>query len=189
MKVEADRASRAEREQRDMEMRARQEVRDKLQGVRGRLTALVTSNVRPQERGKEFERELTSLFRLSGIQISEPFRTFNEQIDGAIHFDGHTYIVEARWWAEPLEHKDVADLFVKLGTCPPGTRGTYISASRFTNGCVDECTRTKMAAIFVTLEDILLCLETERPLVDMLQRKYQRYSTERQMLAVFRDLF
>ncbi len=142
----------------------------------------------PRERGRQFEKQLTRLFHLSELQVSEPFRTENEQIDGAVHFDAHTYLVEARWWNQPLEHKDVSDLFVKIETRPSGTRGIYISASGFTDGCIDECSRTKMAVILVTLEDVLLSLEAETPIGEMLLRKFQEYVTTRRMMVTFREL-
>jgi restriction system protein len=188
IKIETEGASRRQRESRDRDLQEKRARASALRELNTTLIHLVTDGSNPQERGRQFEKQLTRLFNMSGIQITEPFRTENEQIDGAIHFDGHTYLVEARWWAHPLGHGDVADLFVKMATRPSDTRGIYVSASGFTDGCVEECVKTKMAAIFATLEDIILCLESERPLDEMLVKKFQRYITERRMMVPFREL-
>jgi len=34
---------------------------------------------------------------VSGIPVQEPFRIEGEQIDGAIKYDGHYYLIEAKW--------------------------------------------------------------------------------------------
>lgn len=172
----------------DRRLEEERDRRQRLKGVHDGLAALVTFQGTPQERGRRFEQNLTTLFASSQIQVMEPFRTNNEQIDGAVHLDGHTCLVEARWWAEPLQHKDVADFFVKLSTRSSGTRGVFISASSFTRGCEDQCVRTNMAVVFVTLEDILLCLEAEQPIAEMLGRKYERLSTQRRINVGFREL-
>lgn len=189
MRMEAESASRRERQARDAEMQKARARASALRDIARAMSGLLKWQAEPHARGREFEKQLTRLFELSEIQVTEPFRLANEQIDGAVHFDGHTYLVEARWWAEALEHKDVADLFVKISERPVGTRGMYISASGFTKGCVEVCANAHIPALFTTLEDILLCLESERPLAGMLVKKYQKYSTERKIYVGYRELF
>src|SRR5262249_50419952 len=113
----------------------------------------------PAERGRKLDPVLSHIFETSGIRISEPFRLKHEQIDGAVHFDGHSYLVEAKWWAQPLEHSDISDLFVKIFSRPVGTRGLAISASGYTAGCLNVCEEVKNCfVVFLTLEDLVLTL-------------------------------
>ena len=190
MALEREREAKQEREKRDAELARAAEKRRQLDEVRRGLAELISSDATAQERGRQFERLLTRLFELSGIQASEPFRTHDEQIDGAVYFDSHLYLVEARWWRHRLQYRDVADLYIKLANRPRGTRGLCVSASDFTDGCVRECSSPQLPlAVFVTLEDIVLSLESGRPLVDLLRRKVEIAGAERRIMVPFSELF
>jgi hypothetical protein len=43
------------------------------------------------------EKIFPELMRISGIPCDGPFKIVGEQMDGAIKYDGHHYIVELKW--------------------------------------------------------------------------------------------
>ena len=67
-----------------------------------------------QKRGYEFEKVFTELMKLEGIFIEEPFKIVGEQIDGAIKFDGHYYLLELKWVTEKIDQKNIASLYLKV---------------------------------------------------------------------------
>jgi hypothetical protein len=54
----------------------------------------------PQDKGYALEKLFTDLMRISGIPVEEPFRIQGEQLDGAIKYDGHYYLVELKWTSD-----------------------------------------------------------------------------------------
>lgn len=49
-----------------------------------------------QERGYAFEKLFVEIMKISGIPVEEPFKIVGEQIDGAIKYGGHFYLVELK---------------------------------------------------------------------------------------------
>ena len=49
-----------------------------------------------QKRGVEFEKFFTDLMKANQIPVEVPFRIVGEQIDGAIKYDGHYYLLELK---------------------------------------------------------------------------------------------
>lgn len=48
------------------------------------------------ERGYALEKLFTELMKVSAVPVEEPFRIIGEQIDGAIKYDGHYYLIELK---------------------------------------------------------------------------------------------
>ena len=67
-----------------------------------------------QKRGYELEKIFTRLMRISGIPVEEPFRIIGEQIDGAIKYDGHFYLVELKWVKKKCDQSTIASLYLKV---------------------------------------------------------------------------
>ncbi len=71
-------------------------------------------NMEGQKRGYEFEKIFTLLMNVSAIPVEEPFRIIGEQIDGAIKYDGHFYLVELKWVTRKCNQPDIASLYMKV---------------------------------------------------------------------------
>ena len=85
-----------------------------------------------QKRGYELEKLFSDLMRISGIPVQEPFRVVGEQIDGAIKYDGHYYLIELKWTEKRANQTDIAPFCVKVEGKLEG-RGLFIAINEFSN--------------------------------------------------------
>jgi hypothetical protein len=53
--------------------------------------------------------------RVNKIPVEEPFRIEGEQIDGAIKYDGHFYLIEAKWTDAKADPKEIGSFSFKVG--------------------------------------------------------------------------
>lgn len=96
----------------------------------------------PQEKGYALEKLFTDLMRVSGIPVEEPFRIQGEQIDGAIKYDGHYYLIELKWTADKSAPKDIGHFFYKVeGKLQ--ARGLFLSMNGFTDGAIETLPKGK----------------------------------------------
>jgi hypothetical protein len=73
--------------------------------------------------------------RISGIPVEEPFRIVGEQLDGAIKYDGHYYLLELKWTTEKADPKEIGHFYYKVeGKLQ--ARGLFVSMSGFTDGAI-----------------------------------------------------
>lgn len=131
------------------------------------------------KRGIALEGVLNRLFKSYGIGVREAFRRVGtegegviEQIDGVVEFDGHQYLVEMKWWTQPLGKADVSSHLVGVFNRSVA-RGLLISQSGFTDPAVTTCRESLARAVFVLakLEEIVFLLERGSSLVDLLRAK------------------
>ncbi len=64
--------------------------------------------------------------------VSESFKIVGEQIDGAIKYDGHYYLIELKWVKEPCNQAQIASLYLKAEG-KMETRGIFISMNGFSS--------------------------------------------------------
>jgi Restriction endonuclease len=144
--------------------------------LRDRFLAMHGDASNPQARGKAFEGFLNELFGLFDLTPRAAYSLEREQIDGAFSFDTDDYIMEARWWQEPIgrEHLDVFKS--KISRKGKNALGLYISVSGFTGDALQEYSASTP---FITLEgaDLMAVLEERVPLDELLQRK-KRHANE-----------
>jgi len=130
----------------------------------------------PQARGKAFEGFLNQLFGLFDLEPRAAYSLEREQIDGAFSFDTDDYILEARWWQQPIgrEHLDVFK--TKVSRKGKNALGLYISMSGFTQDALQEYSDSTP---FTTMDgvDLVAVLEEQVRLDDMLRRK-KRHANE-----------
>ncbi|HMJ24010.1 MAG TPA: restriction endonuclease [Terriglobales bacterium] len=146
-----------------------------LEELKAEFLAMQTST-NPQQRGRDFERFLYKLFRLFDLEPRLSYDLAHEQIDGALTFDTDDYIIEAKWWQEAVERKDVADLCTKISDKGKNTLGLFISVSGFSHGARETySTRTS----FITLdgEDLFYILDQRIRLDEVLRHK-KRHASE-----------
>ena len=86
-----------------------------------------------QDRGYAFEKLFVELMKISDIPVKEPFRIVGEQIDGAIKYGDHYYLLELKWTKSKSAHKEISSLYMKVEG-KLDVRGIFISM----NGYSDE---------------------------------------------------
>ena len=124
-----------------------------------------------QARGYALEKFLNEFFHAHGLAPRGSFRVVGEQIDGSFEWQGNTFLVEARWRAEPA---NVADLLVLRGKAEKSdwTRGLFISINGFSSLASDTfCIGRKANLIAMSGEDLILILENHWSLFDALRVK------------------
>jgi hypothetical protein len=68
---------------------------------------LESEKLEPKARGYELEKIFSSLMRISSIPVEDSFKIIGEQIDGAIKYDGHYYLLEIKWTKKVAAHDEV----------------------------------------------------------------------------------
>lgn len=109
-------------------------------------------------------------------QPSAAYSLEREQIDGAFSFDTDDYILEARWWHEPIG-RDHLDVFkAKIARKGKNALGLYISVSGFTKDALEEYSDSTP---FITMDgmDIITVLD-ERVRLDELLKRKKRHANE-----------
>ncbi len=141
------------------------------------LSLFGESNV--YRRGKLFESVLNRLFAVKGILVREAFTLVGdegegvvEQIDGVIELANRMYVVEAKWWTEPLGPRETSRHLVQVYGRGEA-RGLFISASGYTDAAIIEHRRvlTQRVVLLCELRELVLLLEQGGALQDFLQKK------------------
>lgn len=102
----------------------------------------------PQKKGYELEALFTELMHISAISVEEPFRIEGEQLDGAIKYDGHYYLLELKWTANKSDPKEMGHFFYKVeGKLE--ARGIFISMSGFTQGVISSLPKGKTLKVLL----------------------------------------
>ena len=150
------------------------------EGIKRDLYALFGAD-NAHKRGKALEEILNRFFHLSGLLVKEAFTLTGErgtgvveQIDGAIQFHGQIYLVEMKWWSQPIGPVEVNSHLSRLMTRAEA-RGLFISASAFTPAAVDAV-RSFLAhrlCVLCELQEIVTALERETDFGSVLEKKIQ----------------
>ena len=160
------------------EMAEAQAKRARREQVKADLFALFGEQD-PGRRGKALEGVLNRLFEAEDILIREAFdrrdpetgRTI-EQIDGAIELDGRVYLVEMKWWSEPLGRGDVSSHLVRVHH-RGDVGGILISNSPYQRSAVADCkdALTTKTVVLVELREIVDVLNGDRTVRALLTAK------------------
>ncbi|MDQ2768924.1 MAG: restriction endonuclease [Bacteroidota bacterium] len=95
-----------------------------------------------QDRGYAFEKVFVELMKISGIPVEEPFKIIGEQIDGAIKYGGHYYLVELKWTKTKSAHKEISSLYMKVeGKLE--ARGIFISMNGYSSEIIESMPKGK----------------------------------------------
>jgi hypothetical protein len=107
-----------------------------------RLKFAEAHDLPPQKKGYVLETLFTELMRISGIPVEEPFRIEGEQLDGAIKYDGHYYLLELKWTTDKTEPKEIGHFFFKIeGKLQ--ARGIFLSMNGFSDGAISTLPKGK----------------------------------------------
>jgi hypothetical protein len=95
-----------------------------------------------QQRGYAFEKLFTELMKISGIPVEEPFRITGEQIDGAVKYGGHFYLIELKWTKAKSAHAEISSLYLKVeGKLE--ARGIFISMNGYSSEILQSLPKGK----------------------------------------------
>ncbi len=181
MRQEVEREQQKHQAQQRERLRAVEQQRNERDSIKRELYSLF--NLPPnesQKRGKLLEGILNRLFHLEGILVREAFEVKKqghgviEQIDGVVEIDNSLYLVEMKWWKDPLGKTDVSPHLV--GVYSRGhAGGIFISASGFAQSAIDvfKDALAQKLVVMCALEEIVFALEQERSLRDLLKSKFE----------------
>jgi hypothetical protein len=175
-----------EEEERIKNLEQKRQIRQKLKSD---LISL-SDEKNPQKRGKQLEGILNHLFESEGILVRESFTIKGEnnegviqQIDGAIEVNTELYLVEMKWWKEPLSPKDVSQHIMRIYN-RIDVRGIFISASGYTNAAIIDVQKVlnqKIIALF-TLKELILLLEDDSTFESLLKSKVKSIQLEGKLI-------
>ncbi|MGH3874698.1 MAG: restriction endonuclease [Pseudonocardiaceae bacterium] len=141
------------------------------------------------QRGLAFERLLNQIFKLDGLNVREGFALstesgqIGEQIDGLVELGLQPYLVEAKWWKNPLGVDGVAQHLVRVYS-RPGVYGLIVSASEFADTAVQQCRHalTQRVIVLAELREIVMLLERQGNFATWLQAKTRAAAVDRNPL-------
>ncbi len=144
-----------------------------------------------QKRGKLLEGVLNRLFEQSEILIREAFELIKEpgegvteQIDGVVEIDGYIYLVEMKWWKEPLGKKEISPHLVNIFN-RGHAGGIIISNSGYTHPAIEICKEalTQKIIVLCELKEIVLLFESQMSLRDFFKSKIRTAVTDKRPLS------
>lgn len=131
----------------------------------------------PQRRGRDFEGFLNELFALWDLSPRAAYDLDHEQIDGAFTFRTDDYLLEARWWKDPLQPKELNDFRVKVDGKARNTLGLCVAVAGFTEGAIEKHSEGQSPLILMDGTDLMPILEGRIGLAEVLERK-RRHAAE-----------
>ncbi|WP_246144322.1 restriction endonuclease [Actinacidiphila oryziradicis] len=156
-------------------MESRRSFAERLQVLKSEFLRL-ESEANRQKAGREFEVFLNQLFRLFDLEPRLSYSLPFEQVDGAITYDTDDYIVEAKWWKEPIEVHHLGSFVEKVRHKGKNALGLFISVNGFTQGARE---RYSQRTCFITMEGVdLFCVLDARISLDELLRGKKRHANE-----------
>lgn len=143
----------------------------------------------PRQRGLKLEDLLNRIFKLDGLGVRESFTLatdsgqIGEQIDGLIELDNQPYLVEVKWWKDPLGVNGVAQHLVRVYS-RAGVNGLIVSASGFAETSIEQCRQALAQKTFVLseLREIVYLLERDGDFADWLRVKTRAARVDRKPL-------
>lgn len=167
-----------------------QEHKEASVAIRTNLASLF-GNTNPQKRGKLLEEVLNRYFKFSEIHVRDAFTLTGsdgegilEQIDGVVELDGQVYLVEMKWWNEPVGVEAVTQHISRL-YARAQANGIFISATGFTKTAVTTCQNALSQKVIVLceLQEIVSLLEQEKSLKKFLKEKVDAARIEKRPLV------
>lgn len=124
---------------------------------------------------------MNRLFAEHGVSIREAFTLRGaeregiiEQINGVIELDGNIYLVEVKWWGDPLGPSEISQHLVRVSH-RGHARGIFVSNAGYTVASLQICKEALQRTVVVLCElsEFVDLLEKELPLQRFLKEKIQ----------------
>ncbi len=172
-----DAKTKAERVKREKINQTQQQAKQTLQQLKDCFFSLYRDKTYAQKRGYELEKIIYDLSRLSALEVTKSFRINGEQIDGAVKYEGHHYLLEAKWQDKASSNEPVYQFVGKVEGKMYG-RGIFISINGFSDFVIKSITEGKaIKTIFVDGEDLTLVLEDHLNFSQLIDRKVKAAQT------------
>ena len=163
------------REEKEQQAHIPQKTIDELKNLH---ISLLQGSLSAPKRGYELEKILQELSKLSGLEVTEPFRVNGEQIDGAVKFDGEHYIIEAKWQDKEASNEPVYQFASKVEGKMYG-RGLFVSINGFSSNVVKSLIDGKaIRTIFIDGGDLMIVLENYMNFAEMIDKKVKAAQTK-----------
>lgn len=101
-----------------------------------------------QQRGYAFEKLFPELMKVCGIPVEGSFKIVGEQIDGAIKYDSHYYLIELKWEKKKAAHHEIASLYLKVEG-KMEARGIFISMEGYSTKITESLPRGKNVKVLL----------------------------------------
>jgi len=151
-------------------LKANQAVRQKLEEIRTRYAALVTSPD-VQARGFKLEELMYDIFELFDLDPKASFRNVGEQIDGAFTLEGTDYLFEARWQQESVAGVALDAFASKVRRKLENTLGVFLSINGYSPDGIEAHSSGGNVIILMDGTDLMAVFEERIDLVSLLLRK------------------
>jgi len=174
-------AAEKRREDAAKEQAKRERRQQQIADVRARFYEMGSQRERTpaeiQRRGYDLEVLLADLFAANGMEYRKPYKATHEQIDGAFTFKSFTYLVEAKWEANPPSFGDLAKFKAKVDGKMESVRGMFLAIAGFNDDALDHFFRvarnSRNNMILMNKDDLVAILEGYVTLEDALLTKVQ----------------
>lgn len=166
MKQERDEEVKRRRAEREKQLQADLQRKREREAVTKELLDLFKEQ-NPHKRGKALEGVLNRLFEVAGISVRKSFELLGdegegvvEQIDGVVEINGRVYLVEMKWWENPIGVPEIAPHLIRLFERSEAG-AIFISSSRYTDPAISACKQwlSKKVIVLCTLNEIVFVLE------------------------------
>jgi hypothetical protein len=145
--------------------------------------------LKPQDRGLQFERFLTDLFAIYELAPRGAFRVTGEQIDGSFRLNAETYLVEAKWHGPQIGFADLMTFSGKVSGKAAWARGLFVSNSGFTMDGLEAFGRGRQAnLICMDGLDLYEVLARRMSLTAVLEAKARRAAETNRAYVPVREL-
>jgi restriction system protein len=154
--------------------------REERQKIRTEFYALFSTND-AHKRGKALEGILNRLFASFNMLVCEAFTVCGEpgegvieQIDGVVEITGHLYLVEMKWWNQPIGRQEISPHLVSVYH-RGNVGGIFIAYSGFSPAAIAEV-KTALAqkvVVLMELQEVVRALDQDWDLKTLLIDKIQ----------------
>jgi hypothetical protein len=145
--------------------------------------------LKPQDRGLQFEGFLTDLFAAHELAPRGAFRVTGEQIDGSFRLNTETYLVEAKWHGPQIGFGDLMTFSGKVSGKAAWARGLFVSNSGFTTDGLEAFGRGRQTnLICMDGLDLYEVLARRVSLTGVLEAKARRAAETNRAYVPVREL-
>ncbi|MDT0309682.1 restriction endonuclease [Streptomyces sp. DSM 44917] len=118
------------------------------------------SRLSPQARGRHFEKWLQTLLSQENLSPKTSYRPDGEEVDGSFIRCGRVYLIEAKWWKDPVPASAIYQFKGKVDGKLSGTVGLFISMSGYSDDAVDALRVGKeLNVVLFDRKDVYLAAE------------------------------
>jgi hypothetical protein len=151
---------------------------------------IAIGRLEPTPRGFAFEKFLSEAFALFNLAPRGSFRLIGEQIDGSVHIDRETYLLEAKWLGPKIGNRELQAFAGSVHSKSAWTRGLFVSYSGFTDEGLEAFAQGNATRIIcMTGEELWRVLNQKLDLAEVLTHKTRRAAETGKAFVDLRTLY